>query len=584
MRQGVKWAVGLLCAFGVLVCGAYRWPVGSVKVAAEISRAIPPRSGLHWRGPAHTTLALLPWPTLRVVGIELLDAKDRIVLSAPDARLPISIVGMLRGHFVPVGATLHNPTALIDLDARPLLTAQERASTGAEDGEALALWSHVRLRGGVLHVVSAARHFDTLVEGVGGSFDWLGANQGVNFALAGAWRDEAVKIEGKIGNPREGPKHGAAGVALSIQSQPVSLSLDGTWGGESDPEFSGAVSAQLRSLRALERLTGAGPAPPILGDALSFEGSVEANGASLAVSDAKFEIAGQQFEGALTLSREGGRTAISGTLAADSLKIDPLIGAPTFLNAQGGWSSAPFPFERARGLDLDLRISAAHAEWRGHRVDDAAGSLICKGGQLTATLLEASAYQGVLRGQLTLANGANGLEAQLAGSLADSDFGAALADFGWSGYRGRGGFDVSLRSTGASPAEAVASLSGTASLDLQPGVIDGVSIEEAMRRSMRRPIDVARDMAIGQTAFTSAHAKFAIANGKATISAGRVEGPGAVLAVEGSIDIAAREFHTRLLATQADAQGTPSTDAAQLTIVLSGPWSAPAVAAAPGGG
>jgi hypothetical protein len=57
-----------------------------------------------------------------------------------------------------------------------------------------------------------------------------------------------------------------------------------------------------------------------------------------------------------------------------------------------------------------------------------------------------------------------------------------------------------------------------------------------------------------------------------------------VLAIEGAIDIAAREFRTRLVATQADAQGAPSTDAARLTIMLSGPWSAPTVAALPGGG
>ena len=174
---------------------------------------------------------------------------------------------------------------------------------------------------------------------------------------------------------------------------------------------------------------------------------------------------------------------------------------PIVLNDQGAWSDKPFGFAPPRAFDLDLRISAAHAEWRGHRLDDIAGSLICRDGELAAKLVEAGAYQGALKGQLTLTRGPEGLQAQLAGSLADADLGAALADFGWNGYQGRGGFDFSLRSTGFAPADSVASLAGTASLDLQAGVIDGVNIEEAMRRSQRRPIDVARDMAIGQTTF-----------------------------------------------------------------------------------
>lgn len=585
MRHGVKWAVGLLGALGVLACGVYRWPVGSDRIGAEINSAISPHLGLHWRDPARATLALLPWPTLRVRGMEMVDADDRSVLSAPSALFSLSLQGLLGGGFVPSGATLRSPTAFIDLDAAPFAAAEARVLSRAENGEPIAVWPHVRLQGGALHIVSAAHRFDALIESVEGSFDWPDADAPMSFAFAGAWRDENVKIEGKIDNPREGLRKRSTGVKLAIASRPLAFAANGTWSGDAASGFAGEVSAQIRSLGALERLFGVGPAPLFVGDALSLEGKAQTNGASLALSDARLELAGQQFEGALTLSRENARTAISGTLATDLLKIEPLVGAPpTFLNSQDAWSAEPFGFTPPRGLDLDLRISAAHADWRGHRIDDAAGSLICKDGEFTAKLLQAAAYQGVLKGRLTLARGENGLETQLAGSLVDADVGAALADFGWSGYRGRGGFEFSLRSTGFAPTDSVASLTGAASLDLQPGVIDGVSLEEAMRRSQRRPIDVARDLAIGQTTFTRARAQFIVAKGTARISAARVEGPGSALAIEGSINIAARELDARLAATQADAQGAPSADAARLTIVVSGPWSAPSVAALPGGG
>jgi len=349
MRHGVRWAVGLLCALGVLAGGAYHWPVGSAKVGAEINQAMSPRVGLHWRGPARATLALLPWPTLRVVGLELVDARDQSVLSAPVARFPLSLTGLLRGRFVPLGATLRRPTAFIDLDATPVAAAKEHALSGAEDGEPSALWSHVRLSGGVLHIVSAVHQFDTLIESLDGSFDWPGVDKPMSFVLAGAWRDEGVTIEGRIDNPREGLRKRPTGVKLAIDSRPLSLTLDGTWGGDANSGLSGDVSAQIHSLGALERLFGAGPAPLFVGDALSLEGKAQTNGASLALSDARLDLAGQKFEGALTLSRESDRTAISGTLAADSLKIEPLVGAPPmFLNAQGGWSAEPFGFTPAR--------------------------------------------------------------------------------------------------------------------------------------------------------------------------------------------------------------------------------------------
>ena len=583
MRLGAKWAIALICIVGALAAAVYRWPLNSAVVQADVNLTISPRLGLHLRRPANSTFALLPWPTLRVVGLELVDSEDHSVLSAPRANFPLALTDLLRGKFVPLGATLGNPTAVIDLDAAPA-AAEARALSRDHDEAPPALWSRVQLRGGLLRVVSASRHFDTLIENVDGALDWSAADKPLRLALAGAWRDEMVTIEGKIDNPREGLGGRTTGLRLSVNAQPLTLSLDGAWSGGASGGFSGDLSTRIQSLSALRRLLGASSERLLADDALSIDGKVQTKGDVISLSDSRFELAGQTFDGALTLSPGAGRTAISGTLAADSLRIDPLLPAAfTPFDEAGGWNSRPFAFGVPADLDLDLRVSVAHAEWRGHRIEDAAGSLMCRDGRLTAKLLEATAYQGALQGELTLANGPAGLVADLSGSGIDADIGAALADFGWSAYRGHGGVKFSLHTSGASAAQSIAALAGTASLDLQAGLVAGVNLEEAMRRSQRRPIDVSRDMASGQTAFSGAHAQFTVSEGIATIASGRVEGPGAVLAVEGRFNLAARELHARLVAAQADAQGAPSADGARLTIVLSGPWSAPAVAATPGG-
>jgi AsmA protein len=556
--------------------------MASTRVGAELNRATPP-IGLHWRGPARVTFALLPWPTLRVVGVDLVAADGRSVLTAPEARFPLSIFALMGGRLLPVGATLDNPTALIDLDAAPALAEERAVAEDPRDGGSGA-WAHMRLRGGVLHVVSASRRLDTLVEGLGGGLDWPRADAPLGVSLVGAWRDERVTIRGRIDNPIDALNHGATGVALSVASGPLGLEAEGTWGGDGAASFVGTLSAEIRSLRALKRLLGGDGAPFFLGDSFSLSGKAQAAGEAMTLSDAAVTASGQRFDGALTFARQGDRYALSGTLAADQLDLSALNGAPPeLLTPAGDWRQTPFAYAPPTDLDLDLRLSAARLEWRGRAVEDAAGSLMCKAGACTATLLEANAYQGTLKGQLSVARGARGLATQATVSLADADLGAASADFGWSGLHGRGDVEANLRATGFAASDSILSLTGQASATLTMGAVDGVSVEEALRRSQRHPVDVARSLGNGATHFSRGRLRLTIADGVATIDEGRIEGPGSTIDFGGMIDIAGRAWQAQARAVQSDAEGAPSPDAARLTIILSGPWAAPNVSVGPGG-
>jgi uncharacterized protein YhdP len=116
-------------------------------------------------------------------------------------------------------------------------------------------------------------------------------------------------------------------------------------------------------------------------------------------------------------------------------------------------------------------------------------------------------------------------------------------------------------------------------LRLTDGSIDGVNFEQALRRSLRRPVEFGRDMAIGQTNFSTARARLDISGGQAQIVEARMDGPGAIVEMKGAIDIASRQWRARIEAMQASAIGEPSAEAARLTISLFGPWAAPSIAA-----
>ena len=134
-----------------------------------------------------------------------------------------------------------------------------------------------------------------------------------------------------------------------------------------------------------------------------------------------------------------------------------------------------------------------------------------------STLIDAAAYGGRLQGEVGAAYVGRDLKMSARGELVDADLGAAIADLGKPVMTGSGGAQFAVEASGASPAAAVASLTGTASLEAADGSILGVNLEEALRRSRRRPIDVERDMRLGGTAFDKIDASLALDDGRARV-------------------------------------------------------------------
>ena len=276
-----------------------------------------------------------------------------------------------------------------------------------------------------------------------------------------------------------------------------------------------------------------------------------------------------------------GKTSVSGTLAADTLDISALWDQPgPILDSSGRWSRQPLIAAPSQTLDLDLRVSASHASWQGHRIEAAAASVLQKDRRLTVRLLDATACQGELSGEFSIQGAPDGLQMEASASLANGDIGAVLSEWGVTAFTGRGGYEGSLRAAGASARRTrrVADRFGevrTSGRGHKRGQFRaGVAQEPASPRRFR-----SRHGDRGQTNFSSARARLEIADGQAQIVEARMEGPGAIVQVQGAIDIAAREWRARIEAMQASAIGEPSVDAARLTIGLFGPWSAPTIAA-----
>ena len=575
MRVSVKWAgvgLGLAVAFSA---GAYPWPIARDSVATLMNSALAPFGGLKWAS-GEAYLTLLPWPTLQLVGVDIVDGAGKNKISATSAEVALRLQPLAHGRFAPRGAKLLNPTAVIDLDA---------PGGGAPEPLAPVLMlGLIEIHGGVVKIVSARRHFDTLVEIVDGRLNWADVVHPLSFSLSGVWRGQPVAVAGALEAPLMIVQGQGSGASLEITSPPIDLAFSGRWSPGGRDEFDGDFTARLRSLDELDRWLGVALAPPpVAAQDVVLQAKAEGDLDAFALSEARLVIGGQELDGSLNFARADGKLAASGTLAAESLDLGALLGPfPAPLDAQGQWSDKPFLPAPSDTLDLDLRVSATHTTWGGHAMEDAALGLVQREGSLTAKLLEAVAYQGALTGEISVRRVGDGCETKASLSLDNADIGALLGDWGVTSYSGRGKFEATLQASGGSPAQIVASARGGAKIDLESGIVTGLNFEEALRRSQRRPLDLARDLMTGQTKFDSAQARLDVSNGVARIAEARTQGPGASLEVQGAIDFAAREWNARIVATQASGVGAPSIDAARLTISVLGPWAAPILSAVVG--
>jgi len=575
MRRALAWGCAAASILALAACGFARWPLSAAKVGDSLNAAFGASPRLHWSAPESATFSVLPWPSLRIVDARLDDAGGVNLLSAPTARLDLSLFELARGRFIPTRATLVSPTVTLHVDRAPFAVAGEGLAAPASVAGALAPLTSVSLSNGFLRVVGLRPGLDTLLANVQGRLDGLTAGNQLRFNLSAEWRNAPFAIAGVLSDPEAAAKGAPSRFEFALDSPMVKFAFDGALALGDKPSAEGDMSASVPSIAPLAALFNAGPPPILAAHDIAVSGKVKAAPDAVTLGDATLTSAEQTFVGAIEITRLDGRPAVSGTLAAETLALEPLLGPPQRLfDPSGGWSAKPFALTPPETFDLDLRLSAGRLNVYGQNLADTAASLIVRDGKASMTLIDATAYGGRLNGEAALTCVGQDLKLSASGELSDADLGAALADFGRPVATGHGAARFSIKTSGVSPFAAVAALTGTAALEATDGGIAGVNLEEALRRSQRRPIDISRDMRLGGTAFDRLAVSVSLDNGRARIEHGAMASRGVGAELEGIIDLAAQSWALRLNAVQTDSSGAESQDAARLALDIDGPWSA----------
>jgi AsmA protein len=578
MRRAAAWAgVVVVTAAVAAAVGLTPWSMTAKQVADNLNAGFDASARIRWSAPAAATFRVLPWPSLRIVDARLNDAVGANLITAPEARLDLSLGELIKGRLTPVRAVLVTPIVTLDLDRPPLALKDARAAHVDASG-ALARLAGIGLTNGVLRIVSKNRSLDTVLENVQGRIDGFARGEKIRVNLSAIWRDAPIAISGSLDSLERAERGEPSALEALLVSPIANLSFSGALAGGEAPNLEGEVSASVPSIKALARLVGREPPTFLVADDIVIAAKLKATASEATLAEASVTSARQTFQGALHTADVSGRPVVSGSFDADRLAIAPLIGpAPPLIDRDGRWSVRPFAIAPPRAFDLDLRLSAGHLDVYGRELANAAGSVILKDGVLTASLVDAAAYGGRLQGETRVVCEEEDLNVRARATLAAADFGAAFSDFGWPAVTGQGTLEFALETTGRSPVAAVAGLGGSASLRLEQGAVSGINLEQALRRSQRRPIDVARDMRIGGTAFDTLVLEVALGRGIIHVVNGELGAHGVAANLQGQIDLPAQAWDLRANAMQVGAAGQESPEAAHLSFDVEGPWSAPTI-------
>ena len=488
------------------------------------------------------------------------------LLAAPAARLNLSLVELLRGRLIPTGVVLVSPTVTVDVDRPPFAGAGGSTGPGTAARSALAPLASLRLSDGLLRLVSARRGLDTTIDNVHGRFDGLTIGDQLRFNLSATWRNTPITVAGALNDPESAAKGAPSPVVFGLNSPLAKLSFRGLLALGDRFSADGDLTTSIPSVAALAAFLDTPALPALAANDIAITAKVKGAPNSLTLGDATLTSADQTLEGALAISDTGGRPVVSGTLAAETLALKPLLGPPErIFDPTGGWSTTPFAVAPPVAFDLDLRLSAAHLDLYGLPVADAAASVIVADGKLTIILIDATAYGGRLKGEVDAGYAGRDVKASVRGELVDADLGAAIADFSKAVMTGNGRAQFAVEASGGSPAAMVephrnglARSGRWLHSGREPGGGAAPQSPSADRRGARH--------ARRRNRVDKIDASLALEDGRARVERAVMTSHGVTAELRGLIDLLARSWDLHLKAVQTDAAGEESQDAAHLTV------------------
>jgi len=399
-----------------------------------------------------------------------------------------------------------------------------------------------------------------------------------SFAATGRfiWRNEPIDASLNLSDFVAALSGSRSGLKLRLSGKPMKIAFDGSVSSAPTLRIDGTLAADSISLRDAIRWTGERPLPGGGFGRFALKAQAKVVGSTVALTGVNVELDGNSAEGVLTFANDRHRL-LQGTLAADRLDLSPYVSTVRLLTAHHhNWNGLPISLDGLKGVDLDLRISAAEVAVSSAKFGRTAVAANLRDGKLGLTVGESQAFGGVITGSIGLGATERGTDLKAQLDFANVDLEQCLqATLGLNRLQGKGTLSISVEAAGDSVLALTRAMNGTAELKSKSGAVMGLNVEQLLRRLERRPLSGGGDFRTGSTPYDTLALAMSIHQGTIKVYTFQIEGRSVRLALGGSASIPEREFDLKGTASLVASTTTNGASSFELPFVVQGPWDDP---------
>ncbi|WP_192248187.1 AsmA family protein [Mesorhizobium caraganae] len=419
-----------------------------------------------------------------------------------------------------------------------------------------------------------------LLTSLSGQANWAAMNSNATLSATGIWRGESVTVDASSPKPLVLFAGGAAPITFSFKAAPASFSFDGTAGMSQNAYFDGQVKFAAPSLRRVLEWSQAGIAPGAAIGSVSISSKITATAGRIKFENTAVTLDNNPGMGALDFSFGDALPVISGTLAFDTLDLRSLFSAFTPLAPTGETGPGEIDTSFADRVNLDLRLSAAHASAGAIQLADVAATAQVKNGLAVFDISDASAFGGNVQSSLRFDRKPEGSQVEIRLLASDID-GAA---FGTAAGMTRlvpastGTVSVILKGPGKSWDSIFENADGSVSATFGPGALSGLNLPAFLKHTEQGGFFALDDVSDGTLPIDGAELKATISKGVARLDKAEANSAKYKIWLSGIASYGGRGLALSGGITQVDPAAAPANGQQvpnQSSFFVGGTWSTP---------
>ncbi|MBD9373810.1 AsmA family protein [Rhizobium sp. ARZ01] len=395
----------------------------------------------------------------------------------------------------------------------------------------------VVIRDGTVVVDDLTRYERYNIANVEGSVAWPNASSDLEISLQGVLNGEAATWTFTTDEPMNLLDGRDAAVRTSLASDPLTIDFEGTANLSKGAFTTGKIRIGTPSFGDLLAWRGTSFTPGSRIGSVALEGTVTTSGHAARLDNLALTIQGSNATGVLDISIPPRDTpSIAGTLAFDQIDLLSMIDAYAPL-AREDDGSLPLSVVAAKGIDLDMRISAKEATFEPLLLTDFAAGIRSVDGEASLDIGDGTLLGGNISGRIAARNQELKQDGELRLSLRDVDLGELVSLSGLTGPlpTGRGAADIDLFTDQRLQRLNKADVTGTFRLSFQDGSVTNFDLPAFEQRAQGETVFKLEETSGGSFEFATATLEGHVDRGIAELSKAIFEGAEKTLSISGIV-------------------------------------------------